>query len=406
MHTVRTAALLAAAAFFAPLVAQDATEPAPTKQAPGAIAPAPVSRPESPKVDAATRPQPGFPIPAGGNAWFPATNKDLGTYFGTGEAVGTFAFKNPNNTPVDWKQLTGSCQCAKAIVRVGGRTYELSSKPTPNQLTRVTKVAGQPDQVERVQQIAIEAGAEGEVEVHLDMNAITGPKQASLDIHTSDPALPHMKLNFNATGAQLFVVAPSEVQLNKMAWSDSREFTVTVTSPLHKDWSILRMDEVKGFAAKWEKSAADGKTTWTIRGTYGPVDSDSQGGGTLVFHTDVQNGSTFTVRVAAFIQGPLEVKPGAFLAYGLVRKGTSSKKEVVFEPNDDVDLQATALTFEKLSVPAAGVVARTRKDGKKLIVEVEIADNAPTGMLKGELVVGLNHPSVKDKRIMFNGFVR
>ena len=57
-------------------------------------------------------------------------------------------------------------------------------------------------------------------------------------------------------------------------------------------------------------------------------------------------------------------------------------------------------------MPAAAVVARTRKDGKKLIVEVEIADNAPTGMLKGELVVGLNHPSVKDKRIMFNGFVR
>lgn len=406
MLTARTAAFLTASAVLVPLVAQDATKPVLAPQAPGAVSPATVGGAPAVRPEPTKPVQPGVQLPPGGNSWFPATNKDLGTYFGAGEAVGSFPFKNPNNTPVDWKQLTGSCQCAKAIVRVGGRTYELSSKPTPNQLLRVTKVPGQPDQVERVQQISIEAGAEGEVEVHLDMNQITGPKQASLDIHTSDQALPHMKLNFNATGAQLFSVSPAEVQLNKMAWSDSRDFTVTVSSPMQKQWSILRMDEVKGFTTSWEKAEADGKTTWTIRGKYGPVDAESQGGGTLKFYTDVQNGASFTVRVAAFIQGPLEVKPGGFLPYGLVRKGTAGKKEVVFEPNDDVDLQASSLAFEKLSVPADAVVARTRKDGKKLIVEIEITDKAPTGMVRGELVVTLNHPVVKDKRIMFNGFVR
>lgn len=390
MSIARTAAVLAVAC-LGPLLAQEAVK----KTDAGA-----------PVVQPAPAPQPGVAVAPGGNSWFPVTNKDLGTYFGSGEAVGTFKFKNPNNTPIDWKQLTGSCQCAKAIVRVSGREYTLSSKPTPNQLMRVTKVAGQPDQVERVQQIAIEAGAEGEVEVHLDMNAITGPKQASLDIHTSDAVLSHMKLNFSATGAQLFTVSPAEVQLNKMVWSETREFTVTVMSPIQKQWSILRMDEVKGFSASWEKTEADGRTTWTIKGKYGPVDSESQGGGVLKFQTDVQGGATFTVRVAAFIQGPMEVKPGAFLTYGLVRKGSSGKKDVTFEPNDEVDLQATSLTFEKLSVPEGAVVARTRKDGKKLIVEVEITDKAPGGMVRGELVVALNHPLVKEKRIMFNGFVR
>lgn len=391
MQTVTTAVLLAAFTCLGLAPAQDAKKP-------DAQAPA------QPTV---TKPVPGVSqIPAGGNIWFPITNKDLGTYFGTGEAVGVFHFKNPNNVAVDWKQLTGSCQCAKATVRVGGRTYELSSKPTPNQLMRITKVAGQPDQVERVQQIQIEAGAEGEVEVHLDMNQITGPKQASLDIHTSDPALSHMKLNFNAMGAQLFTVAPAEVQLNKMVWSETREFAVTVTSPQQKQWSILRMDEVKGFTATWEKAEADGKTTWTIKGKYGPVDQDSQGGGVLKFHTDVQGSASFSVRVAAFVQGPLEIKPGAFLTYGLVRKGSSSKKEVAFEPNDEFDLQAASLTFDKLSVPQEALVVRTRKDGKKLLVELEISDKAPAGMVRGELVVGLNHPLVKEKRIMFNGFVR
>lgn len=403
MLTARLAALLTASAVFVPLAAQDAVKPTP--QAPGAVVPAAIGGAPGAQPGPGKAAPGGAVLPAGGNRWFPATNKDLGTYFGSGEAVGVFAFKNPNDTPIDWKQLTPTCQCAKAIVRVGGRTYELVSKPSPH-LLRVTKTPGQPDQTERVQQISVEAGAEGEVEVHLDMNQITGPKQAALDIHTSDPTLPQIKLNFNAMGAQLFTVSPAEVQLNKMAWSDSRDFSVTVSSPIQKQWNILRMDEVKGFAATWEKAEADGKTTWTIRGKYGPVDADSPGGGVLKFHTDVQNGATFTVRVAAFIQGPMEVKPGGFISYGLVRKGTSSKKEVVFEPNDGVDLQATSLTFERLSLPSDAIVATARKDGNKLIIEVEVTDKAPAGMIRGDLVVSLNHPNVKDKRLMFNGFVR
>lgn len=352
---------------------------------------------------------PGAPttkLPAGPNTWFPVTNQDLGTYFGQGDAVGVFKFKNPNNTTIEWRALSGSCQCAKATVRVGGRTYELSSKPTPNQLTRITKVPGQPDQIEKVQQIAIEAGAEGEVEVHLDMNGITGPKQASLDVHTTDPALAQFKLNFHANGAQLFSIAPAEVNLNKMTWSESREFTVTVTSPLQKDWSITRMDDAKSFAATWEKSVNGDVTSWVIKGKYGPVDGDSAGGGVLKFHTDVQGGATFNVRVMAFVQGPLEVKPGSFLTLGLIRKGTTLKKEIAFEPNDDAKLATTEMKFEKMTMAEEFVTVTSRQEGNKVIVELAVSDKAPAGLLKGDLVVGLNHPLVKEKRIMFNGFVR
>jgi hypothetical protein len=345
--------------------------------------------------------------PAGGNSWFPATSKDLGTFFGTGEATGIFPFKNPNDKPIEWRQLTGSCQCTKAVIRVSGRTYELSSKPTPNQLTRITKVPGQPDQVEKVTQITVEPGASGEVEVHLDMTGITGGKQASLDIHTTDEKQAQLRLNFNATGAQLFVVSPAEVNLNKMTWSESRDFTVTVTSPMHKDWNIKRMDDAgKGFAVSYEKVENAGAVSWTIKGKYGPVDGETAGGGLLKFYTDVQGEASFTVRVMALVQGPLEVKPGGFLPLGLVRKGAGMKKEVVFEPNDGFELEATALRFEKLSMAGEFVTATSRKDGNKLVVELQISDQAPTGMLKGDLVVELNHPLVKDKRIMFNGFVR
>ncbi|MEO6595825.1 MAG: hypothetical protein ABIP94_13825 [Planctomycetota bacterium] len=370
----------------------------------------PVPQPPVPQAAVgATAPNPGMPTPqqlAGGNAWFPATNQDLGTFFGQGEAVGTFKFKNPTDQTIEWKNLTGSCQCLRAQFRIGDRNYDLSSKPTPNQLTRVTK-GPKGAESERVLQITIAPHEEGEVEVHLDMAGITGPKQATLDIHSTDPALPQLRLHWNAMGAQLFSVSPAEINLNKMTWNETREFTVAVTSPMHKDWNITRMDDAgKSFDVSWTKATNNDVTTWTINGKYGPVDGDSAGGGVLKFYADVRGESSFLVRVMAFVQGPLEVKPGAFLTFGMVRKGDGLTKQVIFEPNDGTQLEATGFRFEKMTIGEEFVTATQHKDGEKLVVDINVSANAPAGLLKGDLVVVLNHPVVKEKRIMFNGFVR
>lgn len=391
----RTSSVVGMALFlFAPLalgcslMAQD--------QKPDATDKVPTPRAVTPQAGPAT----------GGNTWFPVTNQDLGTFFGTGEAAGVYHFKNPTDQTIEWRQLTGSCQCTRAKVTVGGRLYRLTSKPNPNRLMRVTQVPGQPDQEELVQQISIGPGEEGDVEVHLDMNGITGAKQASLDIHTSDPTLPQIKLNFHATGAQLFTVSPSEVNLNKMTWNESREFSVTVVSPLQKDWRILRMDPAKGFDVSWEKQTNNDNTAWLIKGKYGPVDGETAGGGVLKFYSDVNGSASFTVRVMAMVQGPLEVKPGGFLTLGLIRQGSELVREISFEPNDGIKLEATELRFEKATLASEFLSVTQRQDGDKLIVELHISDKAPKGLVKGDLVVALNHPLVKEKRIMFNGFVR
>lgn len=391
----RTSSVVGMALFlFAPLalgcslMAQD--------QKPDATDKVPTPRAVTPQAGPAT----------GGNTWFPVTNQDLGTFFGTGEAAGVYHFKNPTDQTIEWRQLTGSCQCTRAKVTVGGRLYRLTSKPNPNRLMRVTQVPGQPDQEELVQQISIGPGEEGDVEVHLDMNGITGAKQASLDIHTSDPTLPQIKLNFHATGAQLFTVSPSEVNLNKMTWNESREFSVTVVSPLQKDWRILRMDPAKGFDVSWEKQTNNDNTAWLIKGKYGPVDGETAGGGVLKFYSDVNGSASFTVRVMAMVQGPLEVKPGGFLTLGLIRQGSELVREISFEPNDGIKLEATELRFEKATLASEFLSVTQRQDGDKLVVELHISDKAPKGLVKGDLVVALNHPLVKEKRIMFNGFVR
>jgi hypothetical protein len=364
-----------------------------------------------PAQDARGEGSPAQPIdqrrqPSGGNAWFDSTDQDLGTYYGEGLASGVFSWKNPTGQQVVWRNLGGSCQCIRAVIKVADRTYELRPKQaTP--LVRFTEGADGRRDEEPVTQITIEPNEEGQVEVYLDMHQIKGPKLATLDIHTTDPKLPHIRLRWTAMGAQLFTLTPNDVNLNKMLWNETREFQVQVVSPLNKEWNITSMEDAgEMFDVTWEKGQLGQTTAWTIKGKYGPVGADTRGGGVLKFHTDVTGGHTFQVNVMAFVQGPLEVTPGGFLPLGMIRHGTTTQREIVFAPNDGSDLALTGYHLEKVQGADDCLRVTSKRDGDKLVVEVEVTENAPQGLLKGDLVLELNHPLVKEKRIVFNGFVR
>jgi len=349
-------------------------------------------------------------VEAGGrpNAWFEFTELDLGTFPGAKHAVGQFEFQNPNDREILWRGLRGSCACGKAVIRVGDRHYELTPKPR-KELVRISRGADGVEHREKVEQIAIGPREEGVVEVHIDIPNVAGVREAQLDGHTTDVALPQFKLMWKGRSAKHFLVSPAEIRLDKMTWNEVREFTATVTSPVHTDFNIVGLrDPVEGFDVEFEKGVFRDRTRWTIRGRYGPMGPEAKGGGgILTFVTDVAaQRSAFPLRVVASVEGPLQIRPGTFLSLGLIRHGEGLKKEVVFEPNDGIELEATALTLEKLTVAKEFLLVETRNDGNRLIVEVGVTKTAPLGLLKGELVVGLNHPLIKHKRIRFNGFVR
>jgi len=342
--------------------------------------------------------------PMRSNPWFPVVEKNLGTYMSHEEAKGVFKFKNPNQEAQSIRHLQPSCACSKILLRVGARHFEYGGQANPGQIFETDEKGGNR---KLVKEIPVAAGEEGEVEIHMEMTGVIGLRSATLDLHLTDPTLPLAKIKFEATGAQMYLVSPAEVNLNTMTWAESREFQVTVTSPILKDFNIVRMDEAgKDFKVTYEKAMDNGAARWVIKGTYGPVSAESGSGGMLRFFTDQANANNFQVRVAAFVKGPLEVRPGAFLSLGMIRKGTARKQQVVFEPNDQTDLQATSITFDKLTVPQEFVSCSQSKDGKKLVLELNISDQAPAGMLRGNIVVKTNHPGLPEKVLMFNGYVR
>jgi hypothetical protein len=345
-----------------------------------------------------------------GNSWFETTEQDLGTFFNNEAAVGKYKFKNPTDKPQEWRNIQPSCTCSQARIQIGTQHYEVSGKPAA--IYRLSQGPGGESR-EKVTTVEVGPGEAGEIEVHMDMHGVTGLRESSIDIYTTDQDSPLLKVKFRATGAVMFSVVPPEVNLNKMAWNQQREFTVQVTSPLAKDFNITGTDPLQtGLKVEYDKQLKDGVATWTIRGTFGPLEAQAgtgggmSSGGQIRFHTDVKSGAGFDVRVMAFVEGPLEIKPGSFMALGMIRHGTPVTRRVTLEPNDGSDLQVTKFRLEKLSVPEKFVTPKATKEGKLLHIDLEVSPDAPEGLFSGTLVIELNHPAVKEKAVMFNGYVR
>jgi hypothetical protein len=330
--------------------------------------------------------------------------------------AGEFAFANPGDTAIEWRELVGSCACSHMTVQVGDRLYRVKTKP--KEMVQLVQAADG-EQAMPVTAIPVGPRESGTVGIHVHTAALTAKKIVTVDIHTTDPQTPMVRLQLTVQGRPAIVVEPETVDLQSVAPGSRREFTVIVTSTAKEDFEILDADPFPpDLSATWEKTAANGAGVWTIHGVYEPKKLGTIGGdvkdvkgasikgsGLLRFHTNLASAKSFTVVVHAKVESPIEVIPG-FVSFGAIHPGTKEVRDVRFQPNDGTDLEAVSIRLEKLNLPAEFVATRSHKDGAALVVEVEVADNAPKGLVRGDLVVELNHPGVGPQRILFNGFVR
>lgn len=346
---------------------------------------------------------------AEGNAWFPKLRAELGTFFNDEKAVGKFEFKNPTANEQKLTNIIGSCSCTRAEFHIGDRMYVLDKDPVANSLHRVTKQDGQ-EVKERVSHMTVGPNESGEIEVQMEMHGVRGPKEATLDMESSDTATPHIKLSWRAVGAIYFEVNPPDVNLNEMTWSDKRDFQFEISSPLKEDFNVTGHEPLGPGVVinSTEKITRAGRAVWVVKGTYGPGVDERNNGATITFQTDLENRKV-DARVIAFVKGPLTVEPGGFVALGHIPSGTSKSKTVKITPTDDYDLQAVKIDIEDLQVPeghAGDVSVTPSKDGKSLVLEIKVAAGMPRSTVRGKVKVHLNHPAAEMKEFLFNGFVR
>lgn len=357
----------------------------------------------------APAPVPGVESSPESNQWFKQTKLDLGSFFEDETATGKFEFENPRSESHQLSHIMPSCACSKALVHVGGRTYEVGSNKV---LYRIDKNQDGTENRVRVDFVEVGPHESGDLEVHMTMAGVKGRKEAYLGLQTTDKEVPQVQLQWGAIGATFFSIEPPEVSLNEMTWTDKREFQFTVTSPMKKDFNITGLEPaVEGMTVEYTKEMrADGTAAWHVKGTYGPGARERDNGGEIRLKTDV-DGRTASARVIAYVKGPLQMEPGGFVALGAIKTDEGKETEITLTPTGTFDLQVESLELDRLKVskgdPAKAVSVSHRKEGPAVKVTIRIEKGVePGAYISGLLKIHLNHPAAKLKEVMFNGFVR
>ncbi len=160
-----------------------------------------------------------------------------------------------------------------------------------------------------------------------------------------------------------------------------------------------------GVTAQCTKTVNNGLALWSIRGSYGPFQAGGGGAVQLKFGTSIPGESGFNLRIAARVAAAVEMTPG-FLTIGRVDPKVGAKGLVRFHANDDSDLHAVAVKLANVTPDGAKVEATARKDGKDVVIDLVVPAGVPNGLLRGDLLVELDHATSKSFKVLFNGFVR
>ena len=80
--------------------------------------------------------------------------------------------------------------------------------------------------------------------------------------------------------------------------------------------------------------------------------------------------------------------------------------EILIEATNDFALEFVEVTLSGLTVAEEFVTVEQEKQGKALKLTIKISPDTPRQMIRGDLVVKLNHPAAEVQEFQFNGFVR
>lgn len=337
-----------------------------------------------------------------GDDWFAVRNKVIEIDGAERHVFAEFAFANPRDHDVVWRDFTASCACSHLEFRIGDRHYWM--KPKPREFVQLV-AAGDGEAPRRipVDSITIHPQESGTVEIHVDVHGKDLKKTIQVDIHSTDERAPMTRLQYDLAGVAAIVVTPPHIDLGLVSPMETREFEFEVHAAAQKDFDIHRPEVLPpGITVELNKVLSNDVAVWRVRGTYGPVKTGQ--GGLLKFATNLASQTSFTVSVTATVAQPIAITPG-FLSLGLIRMREGKTAEIRFHANDGADLQAVRVSLEELSPAAKNVAYKARKDGKDLVVEIVVPADQPAGLVRGDLVVELDH-AAKTQRVLFSGYVR
>jgi len=302
---------------------------------------------------------------------------------------GDFPFENIGDAPLIITKVQPSCGCTVPLILVGDQRYDFGK--------------------------AIPVGAEGKIHVSMNLKGIHGAKTANVSVFTNDPAGP-ANLRVQAQVEAFFVVEPQNLSLGEISKKEGKSGTVKVSCARVPSFKITGWDPLPaGLTIQSEEVPGEANPTAKVTATVGEGANEGTFSSRVVLHTDV--GRTIDLYVSGMVYGVLEIKPGPYLMFGLIQRGTKTPRKIdAIARTQGLPIHVTKVEVEaqeggtpqnaKSLTEFFTSTVRPVEDGKHYEIEVAALETLPAGVFRGTVRVFTDHPEVPKKEIILSGFVR
>ncbi len=344
-------------------------------------------------------PAPTGPPRAAPRIVFDKREMDFGTKLEGDLCEIDFPFENVGDAPLIISKAQPSCGCTVPHIMLGGARADDGSAAAETRYE-----FGKP----------IPVGGTGKIHVAFNLKGVHGAKVSQVSVFTNDPSGP-ATLRVQANVEPYFVLEPQHLNLGEISKKEGKSGSIKISTTRVPAFKITGWDPLQpGITVKVEELPNEGKPAAQMSATIGEGANEGTFSSRVALHTDV--GRTIDVYVSGMVYGPLEIKPGPYLMFGLIQKGTKTPRKIEAIARDPA--QPIRVTKAEIEATEGGnqspknlseffqVDLRAVEDGKKYEVEVVALETLPDGVFRGTVRLYTDHPEVQKKEIVLSGFVR
>ena len=327
--------------------------------------------------------------------WLQPPDIDLGERQVGKLVTAKFKLRNPTAKTQSITGVTSSCICQAAWITLGGKR------------TNLKEGVKEP--------IKIKAGEQGTLEAVIEVQNKYGMFKAALDLMTTDPDLPSVRVNVVLVAVHELEVYQGEslnniMDLGLVTKRSSKDFEFTVKSRDGKAFEIKGHEELPEAMKISFEATDDSRAIWKIHGKLGPGLDKPSAGGTVVFGTD--RDEKVLIQVFALVMPPIKVTPASVLAYGVVNRKSGATREIKLEAVDAKDrfeVGEVRIDWEGDAMPAdskAKLEVLPEAAGRKATVRVTLPKGMRSGRQQGDLHIRFKDDKFDPVKVSLIAYVR
>ena len=301
---------------------------------------------------------------------------DLG-FVDQGEKLG-FAVKckNVGNEELNISSIDASCDCTSAS-------------------TSNTKIA---------------PGGETEINVVFDSNEKKGRQVQTIYINSNDPVTPTVQLQLiGVVRPEKVILRPQSINFGKLRRSESanKEIYIPDSSEVSANYSDTKLEikeastDTPFVIAAITHTPDEKNPNYTIGLSLKPGSPIGDFKGKVIINTNHPKELTIEVPITATIKGDIDVFPDTFFL-GLIKKGKAVEKAITIST-----VGKDSLKIEKVDNPLEYVSVKLtpKTEGKEYSLTATLKNDAPTGYIKGDIVIHTNNPDQPEIKVPVLGLV-